>query len=177
MAVLQTIRNLFVPLRESEHIVLLPAPPTSYTFHPLTEKNLEEVLRLNMRCFVNGENYTKHTFAYLLSEPKALSYRAVAENGAMAGFVCVLINEDGAAHITTIGIAPEHRRRGLAQRMLLHLENVLKIRGIGAVVLEVRVGNTAAQSLYLHAGYSIVQRVSSYYNNGEDGFFMIKSLL
>ncbi len=177
MAVFQTIRNLFVPAYDAEPETLPPAPPTSYTIHSLTEQHLQEVMRLNMRCFKNGENYTKHTFEYLLNEPNALSFQIITSGNKMAGFICILMGDDGAAHITTIGVAPEHRRRGLAERLLTHLEQALKVRGVGAVVLEVRVSNTAAQTLYQHTGYSIVQRVSNYYNNGEDGYLMMKSLV
>ena len=176
MAVLQTIRNFFVPLETSEPEIIVPAPATEYEIRPLTDKNLNEVLRLNFRCFSNGENYTKHTFNYLLSEPRNLSYRVVTASGEMVGFVFVLVNEDGSAHLTTIGVAPEHRRRHLAKRLLLHLEDALRTRRIFTVVLEVRVSNTAAQNLYRAAGYSVVQRLAKYYNNGEDCFLMVKSL-
>lgn len=177
MAVLQTIRNLLIPFAEPDGAIVVPAPPTSYFVRPLIDKNLEEVLRLNMRCFKNGENYTKHTFAYLLNEPNALSYQIVTAANQMAGFVCVLVGEDGAAHITTIGVAPEHRRRGLAEQLLSHLEHSLKAKKVGAIVLEVRISNTAAQNLYRLSGFSVVQRISNYYNNGEDGFLMMKSLI
>ena len=177
MAVLQAIRNLLIPFPEPEAAVVVPAPPTTYAVRPLVEKNLEAVLRLNMRCFKNGENYTKHTFAYLLNEPNALSYQIVTAEDQMAGFVCVLVGEDGAAHITTIGVAPEHRRRGLAEQLLCHLENSLRVKQVGAIVLEVRVGNVPAQNLYKARGFSITQRIAHYYNNGEDGFLMMKSLI
>jgi ribosomal-protein-alanine N-acetyltransferase len=49
-------------------------------------------------------------------------------------------------------------------------------REIGSVVLEVRVGNIPAQMLYKACGFSVVQRLSSYYNNGEDGFLMMKAV-
>ena len=111
MAVLQTLRNFFVTLPASEPEVVVPAAPAVYSIHPLTDRNLSEVLRLNVRCFRNGENYTKHTFNYLLGEPRNLSYRIVTESGEMTGFVFVLVNEDGSAHLTTIGVAPEHRGR------------------------------------------------------------------
>ena len=176
MAVLQTIRNFFVPLENSEPETIVPAPATEYEIRPLTDKNLGEVLRLNFRCFRNGENYTKHTFNYLLSEPRNLSFRIVTPSGEMVGFVFVLVNEDGSAHLTTIGVAPEHRRRNLAKRLLLHLEDDLRSRRIFTVVLEVRVSNTSAQNLYRAAGYSVVQRLAKYYNNGEDCFLMVKSL-
>src|SRR6185503_5010153 len=172
MAVLQTIRKLFVPLEASEREIVVPAPLTEYEIHPLTDKNLSEVLRLNVRCFRNGENYTKHTFNYLLGEPRNLSYRIVTTAGEMVGFVFVLVNEDGSAHLTTIGVAPEHRRRQLAKQLLLHVEDALRIRKIFTIVLEVRVSNISAQSLYRNAGYSVVQRLAKYYNNGEDCYLM-----
>jgi ribosomal protein S18 acetylase RimI-like enzyme len=40
----------------------------------------------------------------------------------------------------------------------------------------VRVSNISAQSLYRGLGYTIVQRLNNYYNNGEDAFLMVKSL-
>ncbi len=177
MAVLQTIRNFFAPSINFEPEFTAPAPPTTYDVKPLTEKHSKEVLRLNIRCFRNGENYTKYTFAYLLNEPNALSYQIVTAAGDMAGFVFVIVHDNGTAHLTTIGVAPEHRRRGLAEMLLSHLETALKSKGIGTVMLEVRVGNTSAQQLYRLAGYTTVQRISNYYNNGEDCFMMVKSLV
>jgi ribosomal protein S18 acetylase RimI-like enzyme len=105
-----------------------------------------------------------------------LSYRIVTAAGEMVGFVFVLVNEDGSAHLTTIGVAPEHRRRQLAKRLLTHVEDALRTRRILTIVLEVRVSNTSAQSLYRDAGYVVVQRLAKYYNNGEDCFLMVKSL-
>lgn len=177
MAVFQSIRNLFISTQELSFEVIVPAPETEYSIAPLTKKQLNEVLRLNLRCFKNGENYNKSTFTYLFNEPNSLSYRATAESGEMTGFIFVMINPDGAAHITTIGVAPEHRRRGLAERLLKHTEDALKAKGISTVVLEVRVGNMAAQKLYSGAGYAVTQRMSNYYNNGEDGYLMMKSLV
>ena len=176
MAVLQTIRNFFVPTESVEPEIIVPAPAaTVYEIHPLTEKHLKEVMRVNLRCFKKGENYTKHTFSFLLNEPTTLSYRVSTPEESIVGFVFVMTSQ-GTGHLTTIGIAPEHRRRGLAQKMLLHIEKALKQRGIATISLEVRVSNIAAQSLYRGMGYTIVQRLNNYYNNGEDAFLMVKSL-
>jgi ribosomal-protein-alanine acetyltransferase len=177
MAVLETLRSFFVPAIYAEPEVIVPAPPCEYEIRALTRDQLPEVLRLNIRCFRNGDNYTKHTFDYLLNQPRTLSYRIITERGEMAGFVFVMVNEKNAAHLTTIGVAPEHRRRGIAEKLLKHVDDALCERGIGTVVLEVRVGNTAAQRLYRRAGYTIVQRITKYYNNGEDCFLMMKALL
>jgi len=176
MAVLQTIRDFFAFEQEKEPEIIVSAPPSIYEVRTLTDKHQKEVMLLNLRCFKNGENYTRHTFAYLLGDPKTLSYRVVTPNGEMVGFVFVLIGENGSGHLTTIGVAPEHRRRGLAEKLLTHTEKALRRREINTIMLEVRVSNTAAQNLYRGFGYSAVQRVANYYNNGEDCFLMVKSL-
>ncbi|MEK7854820.1 MAG: hypothetical protein AAB288_01935, partial [Acidobacteriota bacterium] len=77
MAVLQVIRNFFVPSASREFTVIEPAPPTTYSVHTLTDRDLDEVMWLNLRCFKDGENYTKHTFSYLLEQPNALCYKVV----------------------------------------------------------------------------------------------------
>lgn len=177
MAFLDTIRSFFLPGFVVEPEVVVPAAPTVYSIRPLTLDQLPEVLRLNIRCFRNGDNYTKHTFYYLLSEPRTLGYRMVTPAGEMVGFAFVMVNENNAAHLTTIGIAPEHRSRGLAKRLLAHIESALREREVGTLMLEVRVGNAAAQNLYRHLGYTTVQRIGRYYNNGEDCFLMMKAIL
>ena len=175
MAVLQTIRNLFVPTELVEPEIIVPAAPTVYEVHPLTEKHLKEVMRVNLRCFRKGENYTKHTFSYLLTEPATLGYRVSTPHEEVVGFIFAMTAQ-GTGHITTIGVVPEHRRRGLAEKLLARCENALQKREIATVSLEVRVSNIAAQSLYRGLGYTIVQRLNNYYNNGEDAFMMVKSL-
>lgn len=176
MAVLQVIRDFFISAVPREVTVIVPAPQTTYTVHPLTDADVEEVLRLNFRCFKNGENYTKHTFSYLLTQPNALCYKIVTAERLIAGFICVLVGTDGTGHITTIGVAPEHRRRGLAEKLLSHLDEALKERSIASAVLEVRVSNTSAQSLYEACGFTTLQRLSNYYTDGEDGYLMMKAL-
>lgn len=176
MAFLDSIRNFFIPTETRAFEIVVPAPLMNYEIRPLTVNHQKEVLELNLRCFSNGENYTKHTFAYLLNDSNTLSYRIVAPNDKMVGFVFIITDEKGAGHITTIGIAPEHRRRGLAEKLLTHTEKALQKREINTLMLEVRVSNIAAQSLYRGLGYLIVQRIHKYYNNGEDCFLMVKSI-
>ena len=111
-----------------------------------------------------------------MNEPRTLSYRAVTPTEQMVAFIFVMADDDGTGHITTVGVAPEHRRRGLAVQLLHRAESAMRARGITTVMLEVRVSNTSAQDLYRANGYTVVQRLKSYYNNGEDGFLMVKSL-
>ncbi len=179
MAVLQKIRKFFVPATAAPEIIVPAAvlPLNAYEIRPLTDKYLKEVLLLNQRCFTKGENYTRHTFAFLLSEPNTLSYRVITPGKEIVAFIFITVAaSDGTGHITTIGVAPEHRRRGLARKLLAFAEEALRKRTVNTVFLEVRVDNQAAQTLYRELGYATVQRLPKYYNSGEDGFLMVKSL-
>jgi len=177
MAVLDTIRSFFVPAGITTEEVVTPAPLTTYSIRPLKLDQLKELLSLNLRCFTNGDSYNKHTLNYLLSESRTLGYRTVTSKDELVAFAFVMINANGAAHLTTIGVAPEHRRRGLAGMLLKHIENALCSKDVGTIMLEVRVSNLGAQTLYNRLGYSAVQRIANYYNNGEDCYLMMKSLV
>ena len=72
---------------------------------------------------------------------------------------------------------PQHRRRGVARRMLVKAEDGFRRRHVRIVRLEVRSVNTAAQDLYRQLGYAVTQRLPRYYSNGGDGLLMIKSLV
>jgi ribosomal-protein-alanine N-acetyltransferase len=181
MAVLKKIRSrLWAPPAEEyvpEPQIATPvAVSARYDIRPLTISNLDDCWRLDQRCFVDGEAYSRETFEYLLTAPESVSYRAATANGAMVGFVIGLIEPDHTGHITTVGVAPEHRRRHLGQRLMAEVEKGFRKRNVRIVRLEVRSLNIPAQKLYQHLGYVITQRLPKYYSNGGDGLLMLKSL-
>jgi ribosomal-protein-alanine N-acetyltransferase len=153
------------------------AAQSRYDVRPLTAAQLDECWRLDLRCFVDGEAYSRETFEYLLTSPDSVSYRAVLPDGTMVGFIVGIVEPDRTGHITTLGVAPEHRRRGIAHRMLLKVEEGFKRRGVRITRLEVRSVNTGAQDLYQKLGFAVTQRLPRYYSNGGDGLLMIKSLV
>lgn len=143
---------------------------------PLALSDLNELWQLDLRCFVDGEAYERETFRYLLSNPNTIARQIRSEYDEMSAFAIAVVESDGVGHITTIGVAPEYRRRGLARLILLEVERSFLARGVTTVRLEVRVGNIAAHHLYEQIGYVIIQRMSKYYSNGDDGYLMVKSL-
>ncbi|MGH9941112.1 MAG: GNAT family N-acetyltransferase [Pyrinomonadaceae bacterium] len=147
-----------------------------YDIRPLTISQLDEVWRLDQRCFIDGEAYSRDTFEYLLTSPDVVAYRAVTPEGAMVGFIVGLVEPDRTGHVTTLGVAPEHRRRKIAERMMSKVEDGFRRRQITTVRLEVRSINAGAQQLYCGLGYSVTQRLPRYYSNGGDGLMMIKSI-
>jgi ribosomal-protein-alanine N-acetyltransferase len=186
MAVLKKIRSRLFPAGAGEEgeagggskaLRAAAGAQSRYDVRPLTVAQLDECWRLDLRCFVDGEAYSRETFEYLLTSPESVSYRAVTPDGTMVGFIVGIVEPDRTGHITTLGVAPEHRRRGVARRMLLKVEEGFKRRGVRITRLEVRSVNTGAQDLYAKLGFAVTQRLPRYYSNGGDGLLMIKSLV
>ena len=161
---------------EQKEKTVTPTWGLRYDVRPLTISQLDECWRLDQRCFIDGEAYSRETFDYLLTAQESVSYRAVTAGGIMVGFIIGLVEPDHTGHVTTVGVAPEHRRRNLAKRLMAQVEEGFRRRHVRLVRLEVRALNIPAQKLYEGIGYSITQRLPKYYSNGGDGLLMLKSL-
>jgi len=130
-------------------------------------------------------NIEVESFPYPYPCKLFLAYRAlfpelflVAEcEGRVVGYALAVAERGGRAHVVSIAVTPGYRRRGLGKALMLSLEERFRRLGLGEVVLEVAVSNTAAISLYRGLGYSIVRRIPGYYPDGEDAFLMSKKVL
>ena len=81
MAVLKKIRSRWWTPPSDELPVELERPVPAvvgmrYDVRPLTISHLDECWRLDQRCFVDGEAYSRETFEYLLTAPESISFRA-----------------------------------------------------------------------------------------------------
>lgn len=77
------------------------------------------------------------------------------------------------AHVTTIGVIPEYRSRGLGELLFIALIDEAIRRQVTWVTLEVRVSNASAQALYTKYGFTVQGRRPRYYSdNNEDAFIM-----
>jgi ribosomal-protein-alanine N-acetyltransferase len=103
-------------------------------------------------------------------------YFTAKHQGAVVGYIGMWIIADD-AHITTLAVHPRRRRTGLASRLLQHLIDFARSRGVGRLTLEVREGNSPAQALYHKFGFEDRGRLRRYYGDtGEDGLIMWKWL-
>jgi len=78
----------------------------------------------------------------------------------------------GEAHISTIAVRPELRRRGIGELLLVTMLDRATELGAEVATLEVRVSNIAAQSLYRKYGFRRVGLRPRYYRNNEDALIM-----
>lgn len=119
------------------------------------------------------------------SDPWTLEMVAETQNVSnFAGYVCEVDGEvvgyAGAIYafdtsdIALVAVAPEFRRRGIAQNLLATLECELKKRGVSCIYLEVRKSNENAKNLYIKCGFLPVGIRKNYYENTEDAIVMSK---
>lgn len=85
----------------------------------------------------------------------------------------VLLDE---AELITLGVRPEHRREGLASRLLAAVETNCARSGVCHIFLEVAEQNDVARACYRAQGYHDVGRRKDYYRPGEDAILMRKAL-
>ena len=81
------------------------------------------------------------------------------------------------ADVMNIAVDPDYRRRGIAEALIQRLESGLQERGVTGLLLEVRVSNDPARSLYEKLGFVVVGRRPGYYTKPkEDALIMRKEL-
>lgn len=80
------------------------------------------------------------------------------------------------AHITSLAVAGEARRRGHGRRLVAALVALAGSLGAEAVTLEVRSSNGAARALYGGCGFEEVGERRRYYADGEDAVIMTLAL-
>ncbi len=97
--------------------------------------------------------------------------RPAADRGPLVGYHGFQLVLDE-AHIMTIAVHPDYRRRGLGELLLLDVFDEARRHGASRLTLEVRVGNVAAQELYRKYGFTVEGRRLRYYADGEDGLIM-----
>jgi ribosomal-protein-alanine N-acetyltransferase len=116
--------------------------------------------------------WSRTMFAAELQKPGALALGAYGESGKLVGYAIVSRYVD-AWHLMNIAVAPEFRRRGIAQALLERLFEVTAADQRRGYTLEVRVSNTEAISLYEKVGFEARGIRRGYYtDNREDALIM-----
>jgi len=77
------------------------------------------------------------------------------------------------AHVTTLAVHPDMRRRGIGESLLLRLLGEARNRKVTRMTLEVRESNEAARRLYEKHGFLPIAHLHRYYSDtSEDGVVM-----
>jgi len=107
----------------------------------------------------------------VLTWPDVVRLKAV-ENGKMIGFIAADTRQsEQLAWIATIGVLPEHQRRGIGRALLHACETRLEMPRIR---LCVRASNVGAIEMYRTEGYIPFDTWKKYYDDGESALVMEK---
>ena len=113
-----------------------------------------------------------HAFEQELTGNRMARYLVARAGEQVVGFggIWLMVDE---AHITTFGVHPEWRRRGVGRQLLIALVELSEQMRASRMTLEVRAGNEAAQELYRRFGFIVAGRRARYYtDDGEDALIM-----
>ena len=100
----------------------------------------------------------------------------VAKNNSCIGWCSGRINGDE-AELFKIAVSPEFKRRGLASKLFMKFQAVLKEQAVKKLFLEVRAENSAALSFYHRQGLKSVGKRNKYYRNPIDDAVVMEMLL
>lgn len=138
---------------------------------PMQKADVDNVLKIEEKAY--GEHHwSKDSFYGELSNDLAHYYSAFDTEGNLIGYAgsWQIIDE---AHITTIAIEPDLRRKKIGEALLDAILKACYKNEIKYVTLEVRVSNTPAIKLYEKYGFkSLGTRKGYYQNNNEDALIM-----
>jgi ribosomal-protein-alanine N-acetyltransferase len=116
-------------------------------------------------------SFVSRVLPFLRSESEAAPATAPNPNPLVGyGGLWLMMDE---AHITTLGVSPEYRGKGLGEFLLIGLIDVAMALGASWLTLEVRISNKTAQNLYEKYTFKVSGRRKGYYtDNNEDAYIM-----
>lgn len=139
-------------------------------------EDLEEVMAIEVASF--SLPWTEEMFRSELSvkeRSENLVARAITEEGKrpqVVGYLCLWVVGDE-LHINNLAVHPQHRRQGIARRLLAAAFEIGRKQKTKTAILEVRGSNKAAQALYESLGFKVVGARRHYYAHpSEDALIM-----
>ncbi len=142
------------------------------------KSDLESIVRLEERAFEVGP-YTIHMLREILHDPQSYSLVAV-EGEVIAGYITILPIDKLHADVESIAVDPDFGGRGIGKTLMMRGEEWMSRNHFRYSVLEVRDKNDVAIAMYLKLGYSIKEKLHSYYeleyHGSKDGYRMEKDL-
>ena len=142
------------------------------TYRSWKFEDILKISELEKECF--SDPWTYRMFVEGFSSKLFYGLCAV-EDGEIVGYACETVLFEN-AEVDNIAVAESCRRRGVGKKLLKKLETEAKERGARVILLEVRVSNAPAMTMYLKEGFKGIYVRPRYYPDGEDAVVMQKEL-
>ncbi len=136
-----------------------------------SDRDIDRLEELEKLCF--SMPWTKEQLISQLPDDMHV-FLAADIGGEMAGYVGMMhVVDEG--YISNVAVAPEYRRRGIADALISALIARCEALALAFVTLEVRRGNAGAVALYKKHGFLPVGERKDYYElPREDALLMTK---
>lgn len=133
-------------------------------------KDLAAIMQLEKQAF-GDEAFPVFEFIYLYAMGRE-TFWVTERDGKIIAYISAYIEEDN-GYIASIAVAPNERRKGIAQAMIEKLIEFLKaVPKIKGVSLHVRPSNQNAIALYKKLQFVPVRLIPDYYHDKETGIEM-----
>ena len=141
--------------------------------------DLIPIMEINLKTL--PEHYSDYFYESLLAEiPEAFIVAEIA--GKHIGYI-MCKTEYGFSnfkklgfvkkgHVVSIAVLEEYRKKGIGQALVEESVNGIKLKKCDEFYLEVRCSNNDAVRLYEKLGFTIRQKINTYYRDGEDAYLM-----
>ena len=147
-----------------------PRPGGQVSIEPATWKDVAGLRSLEQVCFPK-DAWPLLDLVGVLTMPNVLRLKAV-NDGRLVGFIaCDIRRLENTAWISTVGVLPEYRSRGIGERLMREVEERVDVASIR---LSVRASNHDAIRLYKRLGYHQRSIWPRYYSDREDAIVMEK---
>ena len=140
------------------------------TVEIMNECHVSQIAELEKLCF--QDPWSERSIASEL-ENKLSLWLVALDNQKVVGYVgsqTVL----GETDMMNIAVHPDYRRQGIANQLILCLIARLTERGSHSLMLEVRVSNKPAISVYHHLGFVEVGVRKNYYRNPKEDALILR---
>ena len=94
------------------------------------------------------------------------------KNHKIIGFIVGIKTHTDTAKILMLSVNKKHRRRKIGSSLISHFIQIVISQNINIINLEVRTNNTIAIAFYKKHGFDIQEKISGFYQNGEDAYSM-----
>jgi len=136
------------------------------------DNDMDTIVNLERAIFRPSEQYTLGFINWLCRNCTKYSYIAFMGDKPV-GYIISCIEGFSRGHVISVGVLGEYRRRGIGNELMSRSICSMVNDGADYVILEVRVSNTPAITLYRKLGFEVRDLLRAYYSDGEDGYLMI----
>lgn len=143
----------------------------------MRDSDINAVVALESEIFPDA--WSAESFRESVNVPDGGGLIVESKNGSvrkLIAYACYY-SAAGETHLTNIAVAPDHRRQGIADRILESLYQKARASNSDAVFLEVRSSNESAMKLYESHGFQELYRRKNYYHDPrEDAVVYVREI-